>query len=476
MKTGRKLPGIIGGLALGAALLLLPASVHEARATQSLQETTVTLTTGAWHPDGAEPDHVDVFKVDGNFTYGSLNPDGTFTEIPGYGGMWILTGSGVELTYWQWPTRKDVYAFPILPDGTHGQDENGKAISMTRRSLDPSARNSLSHGMGKAAEASVPADLQREATETVKKYRDSIVFVTGSDGAGSAFVARDGTSSYLVTNVHVAAGILDAGFMALDGRDVHGGTPSMAVGEDLFRMEFPKGDARRFPIMQDVDSNVSIGDAVVVLGNAEGAGVVNTLIGKVVGIGPDLVEVDAPFVPGNSGSPIIQLKTGKVIGVAAFAQFAGFEGFGFGMFDRVKVRRFGYRLDSVKAWQPVEWQAFRSQAREMEAIDKRTGELIEGLEQLFWSNGRLTKELASDAGVKSAWQEYQTRQKQRGKKNQKRLAANALIAALKAACESDVTAAAGQITYDYFKRELDEQKKARGEIEDQIATAVNGGG
>ena len=70
--------------------------------------------------------------------------------------------------------------------------------------------------------------------------------------------------------------------------------------------------------MDHVDENASIDDDVVVLGNAEGGGVINTIKGKIVGVGPNLVEVDAAFVPGNSGSPIIHLKTGKVIGVATY--------------------------------------------------------------------------------------------------------------------------------------------------------------
>src|SRR6185312_7757504 len=67
-----------------------------------------------------------------------------------------------------------------------------------------------------------------------------------------------------------------------------------------------------------VDKDVSIGDAVVVLGNSQGRNVVTEIEGKVTGVGPELIEVDAKFVPGNSGSPIIHVKSGKVIGVATF--------------------------------------------------------------------------------------------------------------------------------------------------------------
>ncbi len=137
-------------------------------------------------------------------------------------------------------------------------------------------------------------------------------------------------------------------------------------------MPYPAGGSAPFKIMQDVGPETSIGDEVVVLGNAEGAGVVNTLYGRIVGIGPNLVEVDAPFVPGNSGSPIIHFKTGEVIGVATYARV---EGMGMFFGGSEEVRRFGYRIDSVKTWQPVDQKLFTAQAVEMEHIDDRTEEL-----------------------------------------------------------------------------------------------------
>ncbi len=126
-----------------------------------------------------------------------------------------------------------------------------------------------------------------------------------------------------------------------------------------------------FQIMTGVDENAAIGDEVVVLGNAEGAGVINTINGKIVGIGPNLVEVDAPFQPGNSGSPIVHLKTGKVVGVATYLTIRKFDS---ATKEPVKVpivRRFGYRLDSVKIWQPVSWQSFYAQAAE-DGVDRET--------------------------------------------------------------------------------------------------------
>ena len=128
-----------------------------------------------------------------------------------------------------------------------------------------------------------------------------------------------------------------------------------------------------------------------VLGNAEGAGVVKTILGKIVGIGPDLVEVDAPFVPGNSGSPIVDLKSGKVIGIATYHLVRTIDPSTKQPLAVPEVRRFGYRLDSVKTWQPVNWAAFAAQAEEMERIDKLTLDLRKFLRDIA-DNGRIIPE------------------------------------------------------------------------------------
>src|SRR6185436_6708796 len=89
-------------------------------------------------------------------------------------------------------------------------------------------------------------------------------------------------------------------------------------------------------------------------------GVVKPVLGRVLGVGPNLVEVSAEFMPGNSGSPIIHLKSGKVVGIASYASVKAFEA-GAGRIA-VEVRRFGYRIDSVQSWQPVNWQLYHSEA------------------------------------------------------------------------------------------------------------------
>src|SRR6185369_11606078 len=163
---------------------------------------------------------------------------------------------------------------------------------------------------------------------------------------------------------HVAAGAKGAMFKTLEGAQVQIGAPAVAVGHDIFLMALRPVEAP-LQIMTGVDEHAAIGDEVVVLGNAEGAGVINTIKGKIVGLGPNLVEVDAPFQPGNSGSPIIHLKTAKVIGVATYLTIRKYDSATREAVKAPIVRRFGYRLDSVKKWEPVTWPSFYAQATEM---------------------------------------------------------------------------------------------------------------
>ena len=125
-------------------------------------------------------------------------------------------------------------------------------------------------------------------------YRDSLVQMSGAKTSGVGFIARAGAGNCLVTNAHVATGVRAVGLKTLGGIAVNAGEPSIAVGHDIFRVELAPG-GRPFEVLPAVETNTAIGDDIAVLGTAEGGGRVAAIPGKLVGIGPDLVEVDAPF-------------------------------------------------------------------------------------------------------------------------------------------------------------------------------------
>jgi hypothetical protein len=348
---------------------------------------------------------------------------------------------------------------PLNPDGTTGVSQGGKERTLARVSDTPTEHKPTA-SRARPATTVEYVDAHQSAARFIQTYHDSLVFVTGTEGAGSGFVAAIGNGNFLVTNVHVVAGIPDAAFKKLDGATVKGGAPSMAVGEDIFCMALPAGGTP-LPIMQGVDSNAAIGDAVAVLGNADGQGVINTILGKIVGIGPNLVEVDAPFVPGNSGSPIIHLKTGKVIGVATYYVTNEYDLTTKRKLTHPVIRRFGYRLDNVNQWQPVNWGAFWRQRDQMESIEKLTADLYDFFVDLGDNKGAVPTGLQANPIFKERidyWTEVNGR---RPTLADRQAAAANLISFLKTTCESDVATARRQITYDYFQRKLAEQEQYR---------------
>jgi putative protein kinase ArgK-like GTPase of G3E family len=429
--------------------------VPDLRAQQSAQEAKSILTSGKWHfADN---------KVIRNF-----KPNGTYTSSNTARGTWTVTQDAVEIMF---GPHKYRFPLPIGPDTIQGVDPSGKPVTLVRVGS-KGAKDAPDDAPDAADDAAasptppVSAEVQQSASAIIQAYNNSLVFVTGSAGSGSGFVATISGANFLVTNVHVAAGIRDAAFKTLDGTVVQGGAPSMAVGEDIFCMALPTG-GKPFEIMKNVDTNAAVGDDVVVLGNAEGAGVVNTLLGKIVGIGPNLVEIDAPFVPGNSGSPIIHLKTGKVIGVATYLVTNQYDLSTNKKLKKPVVRRFGYRLDSVKGWQPVDWRAFDAQAAQMEGIDTLTDDLYDFFRDLDEHKGVVTLGRHTNPVIKTRIDDW-IASKHRNSSGADIAEADANFASfLKVACESDVTAAQRQITYDYFQRDLADQKQTR----DQMAKA-----
>jgi hypothetical protein len=176
----------------------------------------------------------------------------------------------------------------------------------------------------------------------------AMVIVEDDEGRGSGFIVKMDGKPFLVTNSHVVRGNRNVKFKDLRNAEIATGPLAIADQVDAVRATVSHAGAA-LEIEPQLDK-VNIGDEIIVAGNSEGAGVVREIPGKVVGIGPDRIEVDAPFVPGNSGSPILLKSTGKVIGVATYMRIPRERKGGKSPFSLNEVRRFGYRIDTVAQW------------------------------------------------------------------------------------------------------------------------------
>jgi len=300
----------------------------------------------------------------------------------------------------------------------------------------------------------------------LKASHFNLVLVTTSDGAsaGCGFIANSGNGTFLITNAHVATRAKGAIFKTLDGAQVQVGAPALAVGQDIFRMALKPGGTP-LEIMTAVDQTAAVGDAVVVLGHSGNANVIDPIQGKIIGIEPDLVEVDAVFQPDSSGSPIIHLKTGRVIGVATGLTIQKHTNASKQADNAPILRRCACRLDSVKNWQPVDWQATSAQATEMEAVEKLTGDLVAFIQDLS-KRGRVTRGAHTNPAIKDRIDQWLEAKSKLLSAPEAVKADQSLISFLTDTCQSDITAAQQHLTYDYFQRRLADEQPARKQIAD----------
>jgi V8-like Glu-specific endopeptidase len=254
-----------------------------------------------------------------------------------------------------------------------------------------------------ALSAATPATTPVDDTNFPKlsKY---LLIADGAEGKGSGCLINFQGKTRLVTNAHVISGNANIRFQKLNSEEVVSGPFSFADGADLaVADQDTTSDGLE---IANVDKDVNIGDDVVVLGNSLGSDVVTEIKGKVKGIGPSLVEVDAKFVEGNSGSPIIQVKTGKVIGIATFAQRRNLDSLARDSQFSGEWRRFGYRIDTVKTWQHPSAGQFAAEAETTETVRKQTEDLIRLGQDLYEGTIVFSRHQAPDNRLRQIVSDY----------------------------------------------------------------------
>ncbi|MEA3211363.1 MAG: serine protease Do [Chthoniobacter sp.] len=300
-----------------------------------------------------------------------------------------------------------------------------------------------------------------DAGQLVHDFAGSLVFIEGGGGAGSGFICRMKDGVFVLTNQHVLAGMPSVRITRLDSAKVPAGAVQAAVGHDLMRLataEVPN------PLVatDDLENDARIGDEILVLGNSEGARVIQPLAGKLLGIGPDRIEVSAEFLPGNSGSPIVHLKSGRVIGIATYLITGRYAE----LTDtrQHRVRRFGFRLDSVKKWQPVVWAAFQADKVELDkvaALTEQYARLIDALRV----DARVDPGTFASSAISRPLRDFMDVV---GKRNlsppDRARAGQNFLAALRSGTQSDVAQARERIRYDFFQRALAEEAGTRAQM------------
>ncbi len=173
-------------------------------------------------------------------------------------------------------------------------------------------------------------------------FMQATVFIKSTTGSGSGFfISHDG---YIITNAHVVEDEKDVAVVLYDERDLLDKTEPLSMPQnDLLKKKVRLGkvikrnkqrdlalvkvEGENFPYLQlETDRNEYVtGTKVVAIGapkNIEWS-VTEGIIGAVRNDdGRDVIQTDAAINSGNSGGPLISLKSGKVLGVNSYKKRA----------------------------------------------------------------------------------------------------------------------------------------------------------
>jgi serine protease Do len=263
----------------------------------------------------------------------------------------------------------------LVAAGVSAQD-GGEGAAPGEPGFGPSRRNTPGGLAGGGSGAGAGAADQPD----VSGQMASIVMVEGDDGVGTGFVARLRGIDFVVTNLHVIGGNERVRVTTVGGKEIPVAGMFGAYGRDIAILRI-QGENTIPPLnmAEDPLKTVKLGDQVTVVGNRRGGGVATRVTGTVRGIGPNRVEVDAPFEPGNSGSPILHTGTGEVIGVASFSQTRELDELDVptmtqgrpaaGATKQMEQRWFGFRMDGVEKWEGIDLAKWRAQAERVSTFE-----------------------------------------------------------------------------------------------------------
>jgi hypothetical protein len=183
-------------------------------------------------------------------------------------------------------------------------------------------------------EDTVPVVESKELKEIIHETQKLVVQVELENGSlGSGFLYND--QGDVVTNAHVVAGATDVQVKTTDNREFAGKVIGISESTDVavVRVDGLKGTE---PLKVSRETLAEVGDEVLALGSP--LGFQNTVTtGIISGLNrefelppfyyKDMYQISAPIAPGNSGGPLINRKTGEVIGINSASAEQGSIGF-----------------------------------------------------------------------------------------------------------------------------------------------------
>lgn len=180
----------------------------------------------------------------------------------------------------------------------------------------------------------VQKEVSLELKEIIHDVQKLVVKIELPDGSlGSGFLYND--KGDVVTNAHVAANVENVIVKTTDSREFEGQVIGISNETDVAVVRVT-GLAGTPTLHIAKNRKVDVGDEVLALGSP--LGLQNTVTTGIISgvdrdfdIEPfhyeDVYQISAPIAPGNSGGPLIDSKTGEVLGINSAGMEQGAIGF-----------------------------------------------------------------------------------------------------------------------------------------------------
>ncbi len=240
------------------------------------------------------------------------------------------------------------------------------ALLVSKSQETPTSQLAAKEAEAAAAEASQAVDATEKAPSLTNEQLNAVVTITGDTGCGTGFVSVVKGKPCIITNQHVLVGQSKLVITNASGITFRGNGFIAAKNADIALITLEKIPDGVIPlsIAEKANELAQLNDSTNIPGNSKGDGVITVTPGKVIAFGPQKIEISNPVFAGNSGSPIIHSKSGKVIGVLTEATLIKLTAF-----DKAaqanpnsqiksEIRYFGHRIDMVTGWETLDWKKF----------------------------------------------------------------------------------------------------------------------
>lgn len=248
----------------------------------------------------------------------------------------IILGAGAVGAVWIYVNvAKEGQQGPLLAaaDSVQTLEENkdGKAKENDVKSTSAHPDN----GSGNNAKDQSSENSEKDLTvkEIIKESQKKVFTIKTMDGLGSGFLFN--RYGDLLTNAHVVEGYGDVIVTGLDKKEYAGTVIGVGVSTDVAVIRVP-GLAGKDPLPLETRNKAEIGDPVLALGSPHG--LENTVTTGIISgldrefeldqyVYSNLYQTSAPIAKGNSGGPLINSDTGKVVGINSAIMQQGSIGF-----------------------------------------------------------------------------------------------------------------------------------------------------